>query len=123
MKKIGTMMLMLFVACMGMALQSCGSDDDSSEKASYTLSGSLTDKGNLPDEAAAVIQATISQASETIVATLSNAKSRMDQSINASKSAFPTAYNYTITFYLKDSAGKVQYTKRLVVKDQKITIE
>ena len=47
-----TMMLMLLVACMGLAVQSCGSDDDDKDKStSYTLVSSVDvkNKGSFSD--------------------------------------------------------------------------
>jgi len=117
------MMLMLLIAFMGMTLQSCGSDDDSSDKASYTLSASITDQGNMPELMVVALEGVFSQISQTVVTTLSDAKSTMDSAINQYKSTFANGYNYTITFYLKDSSGNVKYTKKIICKGQTVTVE
>jgi len=127
MKKFETMMLMLLIAFMGMALQSCGSDSDDEEdtKASYTLTAALTDKGNLPEEAVAFIEPELKLMSKTFTATLAEAKAALDETMQLYKSTFAVedGFHYTITFYLKDSAGKEKYSKRIIVNGSNVTVQ
>ena len=65
-----TMMLMLLVACMGFAVQSCGSDDDKDKGTTYTLASTVDvkNKGSFSDaEIQALIElCTVSQTGEYI---------------------------------------------------------
>ncbi len=126
MKKLETMLLMLLIAFMGMTLQSCGSDnDDEDTKASYTLTAALTDKGNLPEEAVALIEPELKLMSQTFTATLAEAKAALDETMQLYKSTFAVedGFHFTITFYLKDSAGKEKYSKRILVNGSNVTIQ
>jgi len=126
MKKLQTLMLMMLVAFMGLAVQSCGSDDDkgAASREQFTLSAELTDAGNLTDDEKSAMQAGFAQIGHTVTATESEAKAALDESIEMYKDSYANTAgkNYTVTFFLKNASGKVVYQKSIVVQGQNVTV-
>ena len=127
MKKIQMMMLMMLVAFVGVAVQSCGDDDPESTQ-SYTLKFTLQDTGNLDQASAEAMAYKLSNVTKTVKCTESQAKRALDEAMEESVSTFPVDDNegnyleYTIKVYLVDSSNKEIYSKLLVIKDGKRTV-
>ena len=124
MKTMQKLIMMMMVVVMGGMMASCGSDDDDSSVGVYTLQCVLVDQGQLSDYDVQLVNAML-QESETKFpnTTLEIAKAALDQSMKASLSTFAKMPNCTVEFRLKDSTGKVVYSRQLVVKDGQATIK
>ncbi len=99
--------------------------NNNGDKPFYTLTATLTDKGNLPEESVAIIDLQLKQIVQTFTTPLAEAKSALDRYIQESKNSFAVeeGYHYTITYYLKDSAGNVQYSKKIIVNGSQVTVQ
>jgi len=94
MKKIQTLMLTLLVVVMGMAVQSCGKDDDNLTTP-YTISATVDvkDKGSLTDEQIETFKKGFSMTGTANYASDAAARSAADQAFQAYKSQFLDAFN------------------------------
>ena len=94
MKKIQTLMLTLLVVVMGMAVQSCGSDDDNLTT-SYTMSATLDvkDKGSLTDEQIETLKNGLRKTETGNYASDAAARSTTDQLVQTYKGQFEAAFS------------------------------
>ena len=132
MKKFQTLMLVMLVALTSMSIQSCGSDDDnnSSSVANYTITGVLTDNGDLTAEEIKAMEAQLAPTSATITADLNSAKKGVDQAaqkcVDMIKPELENQKNtkkFTISYILKeDASGKEVYRKSIRIDGTSINI-
>lgn len=94
MKKIQTLMLTLLVVVMGMAVQSCGKDDDNLTTP-YTISATVDvkDKGSLTDAQIENFKNSFRKSETANYASDAAARSATDQSVQAYKSQFEAAFS------------------------------
>ena len=94
MKKIQTLMLTLLVVVMGMAVQSCGKDDDNLTTP-YTISATLDvkDKGSLTNEQIETLKKGLSKTETANYASDAAAKSATDQLVQTYKSQFEALFS------------------------------
>ena len=94
MKKIQTLMLTLLVVVMGMAVQSCGKDDDNLTTP-YTISATVDvkDKGSLTDAQIETLKNSFRKSETANYASDAAARSATDQSVQAYKSQFEAAFS------------------------------
>lgn len=94
MKKIQTLMLTLLVVVMGMAVQSCGKDDDNLTTP-YTISATLDvkDKGSLTDAQVEQLKKGLSKTETADYASDAAAKSATDQLVQTYKSQFEALFS------------------------------
>lgn len=94
MKKIQTLMLTLLVVVMGMAVQSCGKDDDNLTTP-YTISATLDvkDKGSLTDAQVEQLKKGLSKTETADYASDAAAKSATDQLVQTYKSQFEAIFS------------------------------
>lgn len=94
MKKIHTLMLTLLVVVMGMAVQSCGKDDDNLTTP-YTISATVDvkDKGSLTDEQIETFKKGFSKTETANYASDAAARSATDQAVQKYKSQFEAAFS------------------------------
>ena len=92
MKKIQTLMLTLLVVVMGMAVQSCGKDDDNLTTP-YTISATLDvqDKGSLTDEQIEYLKNALRKSETANYPSDAAARSATDQAVQTYKSQFEAA--------------------------------
>ncbi len=117
MKKIQTLMLTLLVVVMGMAVQSCGKDDDNLTTP-YTISATLDvqDKGSLTDEQIENLRDALRKSETANYASDAAARSATDQAVQAYKSQFEAAFskvdwtneNANIVITIKTTNDKTQ---------------
>jgi len=94
MKKIQTLMLTLLVVVMGMAVQSCGKDDDNLTTP-YTISATVDvkDQGTLTDAQIESFKNSFRKSETANYASDAAARSATDQSVQAYKSQFEAAFS------------------------------
>jgi hypothetical protein len=94
MKKIQTLMLTLLVVVMGMAVQSCGKDDDNLTTP-YTISATVDvkDQGTLTDAQIENFKNSFRKSETANYASDAAARSATDQSVQAYKSQFEAAFS------------------------------
>ena len=94
MKKIQTLMLTLLVVVMGMAVQSCGKDDDNLTTP-YTISATVDvkDKGSLTDEQIENFKNGLRKTETGNYASDAAARSTTDQLVQTYKSQFEAAFS------------------------------
>lgn len=94
MKKIQTLMLTLLVVVMGMAVQSCGKDDNS-VTTPYTISATVDvkDQGSLSDAAIEKLKNSFRKSETADYASDAAAKSATDQAVQANKSDIEAAFS------------------------------
>jgi len=94
MKKIQTLMLTLLVVVMGMAVQSCGKDDDNLTTP-YTISATVDvqDKGSLTDAQIETLKNSFRKSETANYASDAAAKSATDLSVQTYKSQFEAAFS------------------------------
>lgn len=94
MKKIQTLMLTLLVVVMGMAVQSCGKDDDN-VTTPYTISATVDvkDQGTLTDAQVEQLKNGFSKTETANYASDAAAKSATDQAVQTYKSQFEAAFS------------------------------
>ena len=94
MKKIQTLMLTLLVVVMGMAVQSCGKDDDNLTTP-YTISATVDvqDQGSLTDEQIETFKKGFSYTETANFASDAAAKSATDLSVQTNKSKIEEAFS------------------------------
>ena len=94
MKKIQTLMLTLLVVVMGMAVQSCGKDDDNLTTP-YTISATVDvkDQGSLTDAQIENFKNSFRKSETANYASDAAARSATDQSVQAYKSQFEAAFS------------------------------
>lgn len=94
MKKIQTLMLTLLVVVMGMAVQSCGKDDDNLTTP-YTISATVDvkDKGSLTDAQIENFKNSFRKSETANYASDAAARSATDQSVQAYKGQFEAAFS------------------------------
>ena len=117
MKKIQTLMLTLLVVVMGMAVQSCGKDDDNLTTP-YTISATLDvqDKGSLTDEQIENLRDALRKSETANYASDAAARSATDQAVQTYKSQFEAALsnidwdkeNANIVITIKTTNDKTQ---------------
>jgi len=94
MKKIQTLMLTLLVVVMGMAVQSCGKDDDNLTTP-YTISATVDvkDQGSLTDAQIENFKNSFRKSETANYASDAAARSATDQSVQAYKGQFEAAFS------------------------------
>jgi hypothetical protein len=94
MKKIQTLMLTLLVVVMGMAVQSCGKDDDNLTTP-YTISATVDvqDKGSLTDAQIENFKNSLRKTETGNYASDAAARSTTDQLVQTYKSQFEAAFS------------------------------
>lgn len=126
MKKFETIILMVLVAFMGLAVQSCNNDDDVDF---YTMRIDITDRGNLPDEFFKAYEARFSSSQRVNYASLSDAKAYLKRSLQDNKSSMEEAlvkdkntYNFTLSYLLINNSGEQVYKISYKIEGTKVTI-
>lgn len=126
MKKFETIILMVLVAFMGLAVQSCNNDDDVDF---YTMRIDITDRGNLPDTFFKAYEARFSSSQRVNYASLSDAKAYLRRSLEENKSSIEEAlvkdnntYNFTLSYLLINNSGEQVYKISYKIEGTKVTI-
>ena len=126
MKKFETIILMVLVAFMGLAVQSCNNDDDVDF---YTMRIDITDRGNLPDTFFKAYEARFSSSQRVNYASLSDAKAYLKRSLQENKSSLEEAlvkdnntYNFTLSYLLINNSGEQVYKISYKIEGTKVTI-
>ena len=123
MKKIGTILLMVLTVCMSMSLQSCNNDEEDL----YTLTAKITDRGDLPANAYAEINESLTSSTFPNYTSLGNAKDALNKAVDIMKSSIETelignVYKYTISYIITNSKGESVYKVDLKIDGEKVTI-
>ncbi len=126
MKKFESVILMVLVAFMGLAVQSCNNDDDVDF---YTMRIDITDRGNLPDTFFKAYEARFSSSQRVNYASLSDAKAYLRRSLEENKSSIEEAlvkdnntYNFTLSYLLINNSGEQVYKISYKIEGTKVTI-
>ena len=131
MKQFKNFFLIALMVLVGGMVSSCGSDDDNnggggSGLGTYTLKCHISDYGTLPEAYAKILndglEQNVNQQYPNV--SLDIVKKALDEAVEESLKTGnyeESQYNYTIEFYIVDSAGKKVYSRYIIVKDGKAT--
>ncbi|UKK53765.1 hypothetical protein [Prevotella sp. E2-28] len=108
-KKVWSLLTIMMVAVMSFGFASCSSDDDEEQVGSYCLDFNVTDRGNLTNAEANLLEDAIDDVigdedefeNVTLSSVVNNVKSKIKSSASSISEAFP-GKSFTVLFIIKD---------------------